>query len=191
MKTSQHEIVAVALALVDEEGLDSLNMRALAARLGLQASTLYWYIGSKEELLNSMASTFSRRAMAATPDDVSWREWLMAFGRAFLAELLAHRDSARICATARPMDSDTLEMNDRLVKPLICAGLDAHTANCYLGSVVALSLGCAFAEQSSSFHAPYMMEIHEVHGTGLSSMIAGFPEPAALENASSGRTTSA
>ncbi|HKT72066.1 MAG TPA: TetR family transcriptional regulator [Steroidobacteraceae bacterium] len=181
MKTSQQEIVAVALALVDEKGLESLSMRALAARLDVQASTLYWYIGSKEDVLNSMASTFSRRAMAATPVNLGWREWLMAFGRAFLAELLAHRDSARVCAIARPVDSATLEMNDRLVKPLISAGLNTHTASCYLGSVIALSLGCALAEQSRGLRAPYMMEIHEVHATGLSSMVAGFPEPAALE----------
>lgn len=181
MKTSQQEIVAVALALVDDEGLDSLNMRALAARVGIQASTLYWYIGGKEELLNAMASTFSRRALAATPVNVSWREWLMAFGQAFLAELLAHRDSARVCAIARPVDSGTLEINERLVKPLISVGLDAHKAHCYLGSVIALSLGCALAEQSRRSHAPYMMEIHEVHAAGLSSMVAGFPEPATLE----------
>ena len=42
MKITQQQVVTAALALVDKEGLDKLNMRALANRLGC---SLRRYIG--------------------------------------------------------------------------------------------------------------------------------------------------
>ncbi|HJQ16458.1 MAG TPA: TetR family transcriptional regulator [Allosphingosinicella sp.] len=180
MKITQQQVVTAALALVDKEGLDKLNMRALANRLGVQPSALYWHVGSKEELLSRMATDFIGRAVTAAPVSMGWREWLLAFGQAFLAELLAHRDSARLCAIARPVDIGAKEMNDRLVEELVSAGLDPETALSYLSSVIALSLGCAFCEQTRAFHdIPYLPAAAAAHATGLSSMVAGFAEPAA------------
>lgn len=182
MKISQQQIVDAALTLVDKEGLDKLNMRALAKELGVQPSSFYWHVGSKEELLSCMATNFIGRAMTAAPAGMGWRDWLLAFGQAFLAELLAHRDSARLCAIARPVDIAAKDMNDRLVEQLVSAGLDQETASSYLSSVIALSLGCAFCEQTRAFHdIPYVPAAADAHATGLASMVAGFSEPAAAK----------
>ena len=179
MKITLQQIVAAALALVNEDGLDKLNMRSLANRLGVQPSALYWHVGGKEELLSCMATDFIGRAVTAAPVSRGWREWLLAFGQAFLAELLAHRDSARLCAIARPVDIAAKEMNDHLVEELVSAGLDQEAALSYLSSVIALSLGCAFCEQTRAFHdIPYVPAAAKAHATGLSSMVAGFAEPA-------------
>src|SRR5215470_1661045 len=45
-------IVKAALDLIDEEGLDALSMRRLGSRLGAGATTLYWYVSSKDQLLD-------------------------------------------------------------------------------------------------------------------------------------------
>ncbi len=47
-------IVAVAIALVDEEGLGALSMRNLARRLGYEVMSLYNHIANKDELLSLM-----------------------------------------------------------------------------------------------------------------------------------------
>ena len=180
---SHQKIVVTALALMNEEGLDKLSMRTLARKFGVQASALYWHIGGKEELLSCMATSFYGQALAATPENVSWREWLLAFGHAFRTALLAHRDSARLCALARPVDSSAWEMHARLVDRLVSAGLDRHTALSYMSSVISLSLGGALSEQAGKFddYLNQMIPYDEVYATALSSMVAGFPEAAAVE----------
>ena len=45
------QIVQAAIALLDEEGLDGLNMRALGQRLDAAATAVYWHIKTKEELV--------------------------------------------------------------------------------------------------------------------------------------------
>ncbi|HJQ16463.1 MAG TPA: TetR family transcriptional regulator [Allosphingosinicella sp.] len=183
MKVSQQNIVVTALAVMHKEGLDKLSMRALAKQLGVQASALYWHIGGKEELLSCMSTTFFGRALDAMPENLSWREWLLAFGQTFRAALLSHRDSARLCAIARPVDNAAWEMNARLIEPLVSNGLDRHTALSYLSSVISLSLGGALSEQSGAFddYLDQMVPFDEVHATALSSMVAGFPESVARE----------
>ena len=52
---SRSVIVTAALALIDEEGLASLNMRRLAARLGTKPMSLYRHIANKAALLDAVA----------------------------------------------------------------------------------------------------------------------------------------
>lgn len=45
------QIVAAAIELLDSDGLDGLNMRALGQRLGSAATAIYWHIKTKDELV--------------------------------------------------------------------------------------------------------------------------------------------
>ena len=45
------QIVQAAIELLDAEGLEGLNMRALGQRLGSSATAVYWHVGSKENLI--------------------------------------------------------------------------------------------------------------------------------------------
>lgn len=44
-------IVAAAIDLLDADGLEGLNMRALGRRLGSAATAVYWHVGSKDNLI--------------------------------------------------------------------------------------------------------------------------------------------
>jgi len=48
---TREKIVTVAIGLLDAEGLDGLNMRALGKRLGSAATAVYWHVGSKANLI--------------------------------------------------------------------------------------------------------------------------------------------
>ena len=52
--TSDH-IVRSASALLDEEGLDGLSMRALGKRLDAAATAVYWHIKTKDDLVRLAA----------------------------------------------------------------------------------------------------------------------------------------
>ena len=48
---SREAVVAAALGLLGESGLDGLSMRALADRLGVKAASLYWHVRDKQQVL--------------------------------------------------------------------------------------------------------------------------------------------
>jgi len=48
---TREQIVRVAIDLLDGEGPEGLNMRALGARLGSAATAVYWHVGSKDTLV--------------------------------------------------------------------------------------------------------------------------------------------
>jgi TetR/AcrR family tetracycline transcriptional repressor len=82
----RQQVVDEALRLLDGEGLDALSLRTLAGRLGVQAPTLYWHIGSKAELLDALADAIMDEAILAVPvsgPTTTWADWLLtALGRA-------------------------------------------------------------------------------------------------------------
>jgi TetR/AcrR family transcriptional regulator, tetracycline repressor protein len=55
MAVTRDQIVAAALAQLDEAGLDGLTLRRLAERLGIRAPTLYWHVRDKRELMDLVA----------------------------------------------------------------------------------------------------------------------------------------
>ncbi len=48
---NREQIVAAAIELLDAEGLDGLNMRALGERLGSAATAVYWHVENKANLV--------------------------------------------------------------------------------------------------------------------------------------------
>jgi TetR/AcrR family tetracycline transcriptional repressor len=177
MKLDQSRIIETGLAIIDERGLDALNMRAVAQRLGVQASALYWHVGNKDELLSLMAGHFYREALKAVPPGAPWREWLMDFGKAFRGALVAHRDSARLCALARPVAAEPREAAARTAAPLMDAGLQPQTALAYQASVISLTLGWAVYEQSETLHDFLAETVGFDRGfmIGLEALVRGFP----------------
>ena len=48
---SRAQVVRAAVDLLDEEGLAGLSMRKLGAKLSVAATTLYWHVRTKDDLL--------------------------------------------------------------------------------------------------------------------------------------------
>jgi AcrR family transcriptional regulator len=92
---TRERLVGAALGLIDEEGLDSLSMRALADRLQVKAASLYWHVRDREELLELLADgileSVSRPRQRAT-----WRETVQATADALRRSVSAHKDANRV-----------------------------------------------------------------------------------------------
>ncbi|NUU20624.1 MAG: helix-turn-helix transcriptional regulator, partial [Streptomycetaceae bacterium] len=54
---SRDRIVAAALAIVDDEGLDAVSTRRLAAELGVSGPALYNHFGTKDELIDAVVDS--------------------------------------------------------------------------------------------------------------------------------------
>jgi TetR/AcrR family tetracycline transcriptional repressor len=117
----RERVVRVALALLDEVGLDELSMRRLAERLGVTAPALYWYVHDKNELLGLLADAISAEMPLPDPDR-SWRAELEALARGALRVARAHRDAARILVATLPTGPHRLQAIDALLGLLLRAG---------------------------------------------------------------------
>jgi AcrR family transcriptional regulator len=60
-----HEIVQAARTLLEEEGVEGLSMRRIAARLGIQAPSIYKHLPDKQALVNALVSEGFEEAAAA------------------------------------------------------------------------------------------------------------------------------
>ncbi|HEY2277867.1 MAG TPA: TetR/AcrR family transcriptional regulator C-terminal domain-containing protein [Streptosporangiaceae bacterium] len=150
MPVTRGQIVATALDLLDEAGLDGLTLRQLAARLGVRAPTLYWHVRDKRELLDLLAAAILEEALAAWREPQPgqpWWEWLAARARVMRAALLAHRDSARIVAGNRPPES-SLPGIERQLRALAGAGFSPRDGLLALLALNAYVIGDVIDQQA-------------------------------------------
>jgi TetR/AcrR family transcriptional regulator, tetracycline repressor protein len=174
-KLDREAILGGAFAVLDEYGLDGLSLRVLAGQLHVRAPALYWHVHNKAELIGMMAAKFGAAASAAMPKRASWPDMLIAYAQALRTAMLAHRDSARLCAIAEPVEDPNVNAK-RIAEPLVAAGLDAQRALRCQASVIAYTLGWVIYEQSGPMHEhlAHMFDFAQSYNAGLLAMVCGF-----------------
>jgi AcrR family transcriptional regulator len=70
---TRDQIVDAAIDLLDAEGLEGLNMRALGARLGSAATAVYWHVGSKANLIALAGDQVWSEVALPDPAATGWR----------------------------------------------------------------------------------------------------------------------
>lgn len=75
---SRARVVECALELIDEGGPDALTMRKLGANLGVEAMSLYYYVESKDDLLDGVASRLLELVDVPDPPAADWRAQMRA-----------------------------------------------------------------------------------------------------------------
>src|SRR3954447_6199190 len=75
-------ITAATVRLLDAEGLAKFSMRRLAAALNVTAMSLYWYVDTKDDLLElALDSVYSE--IAPPREDGPWEDRLRALASAY------------------------------------------------------------------------------------------------------------
>jgi AcrR family transcriptional regulator len=89
-KLSRDEIVAAAIHLLDAQGLEGLNMRALGERLGSAATAVYWHFASKDDLVAFTANAVWSEIALPDLARVDWRTAATAMASDLHAVLTRH-----------------------------------------------------------------------------------------------------
>jgi AcrR family transcriptional regulator len=147
---TRERIVAAALDLLNDKGMDALTVRALASRLGVGAPALYWHVRNKQELLDEMATFVIRRvieALGKIDHGAGWREGLAAYARVLRAEYLRHRDGARIFSGTRYVDPEVVRQKESWLELLTGAGFSLAEADDALDVITAFVVGFVIEEQ--------------------------------------------
>ncbi|MFF1877285.1 TetR family transcriptional regulator [Leifsonia sp. NPDC058230] len=146
----RQQVIDAALELLDDEGLEALSLRTLAGRLGVQAPTLYWHIGSKAELLDALADAIMDDAIRAIPKtrtDDDWAEWLLAALIELRRAMLHHRDGARIVSGAR-LALRRGDFSESAMSTLVGHGVDLHQARLVVLAGERFTVGYVLEEQA-------------------------------------------
>jgi AcrR family transcriptional regulator len=118
---TRERLVDAALALIREEGLEGLSMRALAERLQVKAASLYWHVRDRRELVELLAESILE-SVERPRAGAGWRSAVLDIGAALGQRVSAQKDADRILLEV----PEALERSDTFVelkRQLEAAGL--------------------------------------------------------------------
>jgi AcrR family transcriptional regulator len=145
---SLERIVAAAVDLLDEQGVDGLTMRRLADRLGSGVMSLYWHVKNKEDVfdlaLNSVLAYRGPEQMAAAED---WRAEIRHLLEDWRASMLLHPWSAALLPR-QVLGQNTLGRLELLSKTLSRAGVTDKNLNAAIWSLWNYLMGATITRAS-------------------------------------------
>lgn len=140
----KEQIVAAAVKIADESGIEALSMRKLGTVLGVEAMALYHHFTSKEVLIDYMVDSIHSEIELPQEAD----EWNMAMRRraASAVEALSnHRWAAPLMESRQNPGAASMQLIDATVKCLRNAGFSADMVAHALSLLDAYTFG--FAQQ--------------------------------------------
>ncbi len=152
MTDRRQQILDASLAIADEQGLDAVTMRAVAARIGVTAMALYPHVTSKDDLLDGLVGRLL--AELSLPDPaLPWPDRLRGF--AWSARQVAHRHPAVMpLLFARPaVTPDAVLVVDAVYQALLDAGVPDGEVARVERLVSTFVLGYVISETSGRFAA--------------------------------------
>ncbi|MEV6279111.1 TetR/AcrR family transcriptional regulator [Nocardia sp. NPDC051832] len=135
------QIVRAAVDILDAEGMQALSMRKLGAKLGAGATSLYWYVANKDQLLELVLDEVWGMVETPEPDDSSWREVLTTFGYNLRETLYAHPWSTELVGSFPSLGPNAFRLNDRLRRAFTQAGFSGVDIYMASGTVMCFVLG--------------------------------------------------
>ncbi|GAA3393272.1 TetR/AcrR family transcriptional regulator [Streptomyces roseoviridis] len=84
-------IVAASIRMLDEEGLAKLSMRKLATELNVTAMSLYWYVDTKDDIIEYAIDTcYAEIDLAEVDSAGDWRDRIKVLALAYRRMLVRH-----------------------------------------------------------------------------------------------------
>ena len=149
MTLGRTQVVEAAVALLDEVGLEALTLRRVATRLGVQAPALYWYVKSKQDLLDQIAMAIADESPERPPPArEAWPRRLGRHGRELRELLLRHRDGAMVVAQTGAL-SQHWPPAAEVTAAMVDAGMAPAEANEAVRTVRQFVLGYTLDEQAA------------------------------------------
>jgi AcrR family transcriptional regulator len=152
-RRSFENIVSVAADLVDEVGVDGVNMRLLAQRLETGTATLYRHVSGKEELmvyvLDSRMGEIVGAYDAQSAPPRSWREALERIAFAYRGFLDAHPNLLPLLVGRLPVGPHALTIRERSLAALTEHGFSQELAARAFTTLLQYVVGTAVTQAGS------------------------------------------
>jgi AcrR family transcriptional regulator len=150
-RLSVDEVVDAAIEVADADGLASVTIRAVAARLGASPMTVYTYVETKAELLDLMVdAVYVRMPRPPWPRRQGWRTRVRAVADANRDLYEAHPWAARVSTARPPLGPGLIEKYEHELAALDGLGLTDLEMDAALTFVLGFVRQDAIAAQESA-----------------------------------------
>ncbi|MER6062019.1 TetR/AcrR family transcriptional regulator [Streptomyces sp. NPDC001792] len=124
----RERITATSVRLLDAEGLTKFSMRRLAAELNVTAMSLYWYVDTKDDLLELALDAAFGELRLPDPDarGEDWREQLRGLATEYRALLVRHPWLSPLAGRYLNIGPNSLAFSRAVQRVVRRAGLPAH-----------------------------------------------------------------
>ncbi len=175
---TREQIVRAAIELLDAEGPAGLSMRRLGTRLGSGATSLYWHVAHKDELLELVVDEVLGEVYVPEVADTHWRIGLSVSVNGMRAMLLRHPWVIGLLGTHPTLGPNAMRMGDRTTALLTAAGFTglemAHASSLLngfaIGSATTQSAAMAALKRSGTTFSemaeriePYLNDMASEH----------------------------
>ncbi|MHA6795454.1 TetR/AcrR family transcriptional regulator [Pseudonocardia bannensis] len=131
---TREQVLAAALEIIDDGGVEALTMRRLGQALGRNPMAIYRHAADKEALLDGVVERVVSELVVPREPDGDWEAALRRTAHAFRRLALAHPNVVPLLVT-RPLSGPlaqrplgTLRPLEELLELFITAGFDQHGA---------------------------------------------------------------
>ncbi len=170
---SRRQVVAAAVSIADEAGLDAVTIRAVAARLQAGTMSLYSYVPDKQALVYDMVEQVSEELELPPEPSGDWRADLHLLARRQRAMLHCHPWLLSALSHRQPLGPSTLAYLEFTLAALEPTGLDAGSRleavallNGFVVSLVRAELSDRQAGLNPAQAAAEAARLQELLGTG-------------------------
>ncbi len=137
---NQESIVATAIQIADDHGMDAVSLRGIAKQLGVHVTSLYNYLPTKEAVLEEMMK--SLLAEAGLPQGkISWQEWVTGFALAFRSLARRHPGAFQLFQRNSAQGEQAMESLESAIAAFRAGGFDPVSISCALRTTSLLVLG--------------------------------------------------
>ena len=121
-------ITEVTVRLLDAEGLAKFSMRRLAAELNVTAMSVYWYVDTKDDLLELALDKVYGGLELPDPTDegADWREQLRTLATVYRALLVRHPWLSPLAGRYLNIGPNSLRFARTVQQVVLRTGLPAH-----------------------------------------------------------------
>ncbi len=124
---SRERVLNAAIGIADREGVGAVTMRAVAARLGVEAMSLYHHVRNKDEILDGMVDRVVQEIRLPT-DAATWREAMRLRAIAARAVFLRHPWAAALVDGRESSGPARLRYLEWVLDVLVHAGFPLQSA---------------------------------------------------------------
>jgi TetR/AcrR family transcriptional regulator, tetracycline repressor protein len=147
---TRERVVAEALVVIAEDGVQALTMRTLAARLGVVPGALYRHVRNKEQLQDLVLDGVLAEVDYGVDPSMSWAEQIKLLAHRLRAILEDHPGVAGILKTRDPLGPHSLALAEAFLAPLHAAGFPDREAGLAFFLVVDYTVGFAVGSPRTS-----------------------------------------
>lgn len=156
----REQIIAAALALLDDEGAESFSTRKLGARVGIQAMSLYHHFPDRGAILDAAVDRMLAELELPDAGRIGWRRGLQQLALSYRAMAHRHMLAIPLLAQRCPTSPAMTAFLDTLLGLLLRSGLSQSAAEAWLLIQRDYVIGSLVAD-----HALYVQSRETVNST--------------------------